>query len=118
MQRVYVILPLSSGAKFRMLNLLLRVAVVSVLVFAGPAAAHDYWENHEPVDPVTKFKCCGENDCRSLAEGIVTRVDGGYPMRDTLEVITDEHVQPSPDGHFWRCVWGGQTRCFFAPFTY
>ncbi len=97
---------------------LIAAPIYAGLICAGPAGAHDFWDNREPVDPVTKFKCCGENDCRSLAEGLVTRVDGGYQMRDTEEIITDDRVQPSPDGHFWRCVWGGQTRCFFAPFTY
>jgi hypothetical protein len=99
--------------------ILLRMAFISALTFAGSAAvAHDFWDNGDPVDPVTKFKCCGENDCLSLAEDLVTRVEGGFLFRDTQEIITDDHVQPSPDGHFWRCVWGGQTRCFFAPFTY
>ncbi|MGP0060257.1 MAG: hypothetical protein ACLPID_13320 [Beijerinckiaceae bacterium] len=99
--------------------ILLRIAFISALTFAGSVAvAHDFWDNGDPVDPVTKFKCCGENDCLSLAEDLVTRVEGGFLFRDTQEIITDDHVQPSPDGHFWRCVWGGQTRCFFAPFTY
>lgn len=94
------------------MKILLCVALASALTFTGPARAHDFWDNHEPVDPVTKFKCCGENDCRSLAEGLVTRVDGGYQIRDTHEIIADEHVQPSPDGHFWRCAWAGRLAAF------
>ena len=23
---------------------------------------------------------------------------------------------PSPDGRYWRCIWNGEIKCFFAPF--
>jgi hypothetical protein len=26
-----------------------------------------------------------------------------------------QEAQPSPDGHYWRCAWGGTRKCFFAP---
>ena len=32
--------------------------------------------------------------------------DHGVPFGEAM---------PSPDGHFWRCQWGGARKCFFVP---
>jgi len=86
-------------------------------------SAHDFWENGEPVDPATKIKCCGKNDCYTFyppkydeTTGKLIygwpepeRVDGGYTMIDRSgkkRFIADKHVQPSPDGFFHACEWG------------
>jgi len=35
---------------------------------------------------------------------------------ETAEFVPVERAQPSPDGQFWRCFWGGELKCFFVPF--
>lgn len=73
--------------------------------------------------------CCGEKDCAVFLRGTITAVAGGYAVdavfRLTVSGIdTDYAVKefvpyaeatPSPDGQFYRCFWGGQRKCFFAP---
>ena len=36
-------------------------------------------------------------------------------VRSTRETVPFSEALPSPDGHFWRCQWGGSRKCFFAP---
>jgi hypothetical protein len=31
------------------------------------------------------------------------------------ETVPFSEALPSPDGHYWRCQWGGSRKCFFAP---
>jgi hypothetical protein len=93
------------------------IGLAIAFAFAGirAVAAHDFWIDGKKVDPITKKLCCGENDCKMISLEIahVTRV--GYRLDDTGETIPWHRVQISPDGAMWRCRWGGQTQCFFAP---
>jgi hypothetical protein len=91
------------------------LAAAVALAFVSRATAHDFWIDGRKVDPATKKLCCGENDCRMvpLSEAHVTQ--DGYRLEDTGEIIPWRRVQPSPDGAMWRCRWGGETQCFFAP---
>lgn len=59
--------------------------------------------------------CCGEHDCSPLADDDVKPVDGGYLIKSLKETVPYSEAQPSPDGHYWRCAWGGERKCFFAP---
>jgi len=59
--------------------------------------------------------CCGERDCFELAEGDVSVISVGYFVRSLEEIVPFSEAQPSPDGRFWRCQWGGSRKCFFAP---
>lgn len=107
-------------------------ASAAAFLSCAPAHAHDFWENGEPVDPVTKFKCCGKNDCRPLDPAEAQETDGGWHVLDAQGVwrfLTFDRVQPSPDGKFHVCEWGqadssseevstmtaGRIKCFFAP---
>jgi hypothetical protein len=111
---------------------LILAACAAALLICAPARAHDFWDNGEPVDPVTKAKCCGKNDCRSIDPAEAQEADGGWHVRDAHGVwrfLTFDRVQPSPDGKFHVCEWGaldayssevstttpGRIKCFFAP---
>lgn len=74
--------------------------------------------------------CCGERDCGELVAGKVVayadgyHVDAIFRITTTTGTIIDEEVHetvpysqstPSPDGVYWRCRWGGERKCFFAP---
>lgn len=59
--------------------------------------------------------CCGEKDCVEYAATDVKPVDGGYLIKSINEFIPHNEAQPSPGG-YWLCQWGGQRKCFFAPF--
>src|SRR5262249_10688228 len=59
--------------------------------------------------------CCGEQDCPALADDDVAITAGGYLVKSLREVVPFSEAMPSPDGHFWRCAWGGARKCFFAP---
>jgi hypothetical protein len=39
----------------------------------------------------------------------------GYFVIKTNETIPFSEATPSPTGTYWRCHWGGQRKCFFAP---
>jgi hypothetical protein len=59
--------------------------------------------------------CCGERDCFELADEDVGIISTGYFVRSIRETVPFSEAQPSPDGRFWRCQWGGSRKCFFAP---
>jgi len=59
--------------------------------------------------------CCGERDCVELAAADIQITPGGYVVKATSETIPFSEATPSPTGTFWRCDWGGQRKCFFAP---
>lgn len=59
--------------------------------------------------------CCGEKDCAELADGDIVPAPGGYLIKSLNELVPQQEVQPSPDGRYWRCFWGGKRKCFFAP---
>ena len=61
--------------------------------------------------------CCGERDCRELADSDVGITETGYLVKSLKETVPYQEAQPSPDGHYWRCAWGGTRKCFFAPPT-
>ena len=61
--------------------------------------------------------CCGERDCRELVDADVGITETGYLVKSLKETVPYQEAQPSPDGHYWRCAWGGTRKCFFAPPT-
>jgi hypothetical protein len=65
-------------------------------------------------------ECCGPRDCAPVAEGGIKRVNGGFLVLETGEVISEREALWSIDDRYWRCrytsgVKMGQTRCLFAP---
>jgi hypothetical protein len=105
----------------RRLSVVLFIASVWCFEFTYAVFAHDVWTNGEKVDPITKFKCCGESDCHLIPVDGLQQVDGGWEIKLHAAVepdfVSNDRVQPSPDGQFWACEWGGQVRCFFAPMS-
>jgi hypothetical protein len=59
--------------------------------------------------------CCGERDCAEIAGEDVNITGAGYFVRSISETVPFSEALPSPDGHYWRCLWGGARKCFFAP---
>jgi hypothetical protein len=62
--------------------------------------------------------CCDGSGTK-IADDIVNSASGGALFTDRPgEVIPFSRIQPSPDGHWWRSVWGGEIRCVFGPMAY
>lgn len=61
--------------------------------------------------------CCGEQDCARLADDDVEITSAGYHIKSLDETVpfNQVHPQPSVDGGYWRCAWGGSRKCFFVP---
>jgi hypothetical protein len=87
------------------------VLLASPVLAHGPAA----WIQNGNYRNAAGEQCCGERDCRELKDGnVVIRTDG-YLIKSYLEIVPFSEAQPSPDGKYWRCQWGGIRKCFFAP---
>ena len=99
---------------------------------AASAAAHGpaAWVASHSLKNAAGELCCGENDCGVMVAGTVAATPAGYQVDATFKIVTtngtelleDVHelvpyseAQPSPDGAYWRCRWGGKRKCFFAP---
>jgi len=83
---------------------------------AFPALAHGpaEWIQRGAYKNAVGELCCGERDCGEIAADDVKAVPGGYLIKSRNEFIPHSEAQPSPGG-YWRCEWGGQRKCFFAP---
>lgn len=90
---------------------------------AAMACATAYASAHGPAEWIQQggYKnavgelCCGERDCFELADGDVKVTPDGYYVVSKDELVPYAEAQPSPDGRFWICIWGGTRKCFFAP---
>jgi hypothetical protein len=113
---------------------LLGIALlVSLFMAAKPARAHGdaAWIEAGKYTNAAGQLCCGERDCGVFHDGKITttpagyRIDGTFRIHNSLmrtttdvevhELIPYSEATPSPDGRFWRCAWGGERKCFFAP---
>jgi hypothetical protein len=96
-----------------------RAALTALLLMVAPLRpvhAHEeaqwIWAMHP--------QCCGPRDCVAVSDGGVARVNGGYLVRETSEMIPDRDALSSIDEHYWRCRYStgsraGETRCLFVP---
>jgi hypothetical protein len=96
----------------------LSVLITMLLIFGSAriALAHGEAEWIMAVEP----RCCGPNDCAPVAEDGIKRINGGFLVRETGEVVSDRAALWSIDDHYWRCRYTsgartGQTRCLFVP---
>jgi len=95
-----------------------RILMLAVLLGGARVEAHDEWLSGQRVDPKTKELCCSGADTK-VVDDLVQSAAGGVSFTDRPgEVIPFIRIQPSPDGHWWRSTWGGQTRCVFGPMSY
>lgn len=81
------------------------------------ARAHDLptdWIGQERRTNAEKQLCCGEGDCHPFTVDQVKVMPDGYHFSDG-EVVPFNKVAPSIDNLYWKCVWGGETKCTFAP---
>lgn len=88
------------------------------IILAHQKIASDAW-----VDRTKNKKgerCCDAGkDCHSLNPEEVKHVQGGVNIRlgEQTLFIPGEEIMPSEDGRYWVCYWGGQVKCFFAPYS-
>ena len=62
--------------------------------------------------------CCGKRDCLPLASDDVVPTRNGFYIVSLKETVPYHEATPAPKeagGRYWRCAWGGQRKCFFAP---
>ena len=93
------------------------LATVAAMAALSLARAHGpaEWINTGGYKNAACELCCGERDCFELADGDVTITAVGYFVHSLEESVPFSETQPSPDGRYWRCQWGGSRKCFFAP---
>ena len=96
-----------------------RAALTAVLLMVAPlhlvhahGEAQWIWAMHP--------QCCGPKDCVAVSDGGVARVNGGYLVLETSEMIPAREALSSIDEHYWRCRYStgsraGETRCLFVP---
>lgn len=96
--------------------------VLSLLLCASPALAHDHWIRAQNLtDPLSGESCCNVNDCVPVLPGGVQEVSGGYLLVGTGEFVPSARViWKSPDGLWIRCQYMagtniGKTRCLIGP---
>lgn len=74
----------------------------------------DNWIGQERVKNGKGELCCGEGDCFHFEASQIKTTPQGYVFPDG-QVVPFNKAAPSVDKFFWRCIWGGETKCVFAP---
>ena len=93
------------------------VAGLLAALFIGSVKAHDdpdNWIGQEQRRNVDGQLCCGRGDCFPFTTDQVTVMPDGYHFPDG-HVAPFNKAAPSIDHFYWKCVWGGETKCVFAP---
>ena len=114
----------------------LALCALAFVAMISPALSHDQWGNPNWIanghytSPVDGSHCCGLADCAVVDQENVQEITGGLHVRgvvtygsgagaivqDINEIVPHAEIQPSRDGHYWRCKRpDGSRRCFFAP---
>lgn len=96
-------------------RLVLAALAVSATLSLAKAHGPAEWIQRGNYKNAAGELCCGERDCAELATGDVAITAAGYFVVSIRETVPFSEAQPSPDGHYWRCQWGGTRKCFFAP---
>lgn len=88
----------------------------------SPVLAHDEaaWIQERNIKNSIGQLCCGERDCKSLEESDVKITPDGFYIVSLKETVPFSEALPLPEdartlGKYWRCEWGGERKCFFAP---
>ena len=91
-------------------------AAALALCFAVPASAHDALSGW-----TYPLSCCSDHDCYEIGPADFETTAAGYRIIASGELLewTDRRIQPSGDGRWHRCSYGGAktalTICFFVP---
>jgi hypothetical protein len=96
-------------------RLALAAAVVAATMSLAGAHGPAEWIQRGGFRNAAGELCCGERDCVEISSDDVGITAAGYFLRSIRETVPFNEAQPSPDGQFWRCQWGGARKCFFAP---
>lgn len=81
-----------------------------------PVAAHE-----APSGWIYPMMCCGNQDCRRVADHMIGEKPTGYLVRFNNEMIgyRDKRIKQSPDGEYHWCSHSGNdltsTICLFVP---
>lgn len=96
------------------------VLALALVGYAKFARAHGdaQWIEQGRFKNIIGELCCGERDCNPIADDdVITKPDGFYIV-SLKELVPYAEATPTPPeggGRYWRCAWGGQRKCFFAP---
>lgn len=97
------------------------ILAIAFSLFSLPVVAHGPadWIQRGYYTNSAGDLCCGERDCFELEDvdvkfGYLKTVPGFFIGPIGMFVPLSE-AQPSPDGKYWLCQWGGERKCFFAP---
>lgn len=88
------------------------VVLCLACLYASGAWGHDWYTGTENSRGQL---CCGGQDCHMLADSDVKEVAGGYQVKGYARPVPYGELQPSPDGKWHMCFWGGEIKCFFGP---
>jgi len=91
------------------------IALVASIGAAASAHGPAQWINDGQYKNEMGELCCGERDCAELADDDVSATADGYFIKSLRETVPYSQAQPGRDGKYWRCQWGGERKCFFAP---
>jgi hypothetical protein len=93
--------------------------LIIVLLLVVSAGAHDNpedWIGQERRTNAAGQLCCGRGDCFPFEAKQMITTPAGVAFPDEPEnIIPFDKFAPSMDRFHWRCRWGGETKCVFAP---
>jgi hypothetical protein len=97
----------------------MRSIVFGLMLLASPVWAHDNptdWIGQERRTNAAGQLCCGKGDCFPFDPKQMKVTPQGMAFPDEPDnIIPFSKFAPSVDGFVWRCRWGGETKCVFAP---
>lgn len=100
--------------------LVLIIVSIVLLIMAlsiHHARAHDAptdWIGQEKRTNAAGVLCCGKGDCFPFTADQIKVKPDGYHFPDG-HIAAFKNAAPSVDGFFWKCEWGGEVKCTFAP---
>lgn len=95
----------------------LTVLIFAFMAFGGKAKAHENptdWIGQEKRTNAAGVLCCGKGDCFPFTVDQIRVMPDGYHFPDG-RVAAFITAAPSVDGFYWRCEWGNEVKCIFAP---
>lgn len=104
----------------RGIALLALACALLIVLWNRGGLAHEFptdWIGQERRTNDRNELCCGAGvDCHDFAAQQMTITPQGFAFPDEPEnIIPFAKFAPSADARFWRCRWGGETKCVFAP---
>lgn len=104
-------------ASRRNLGIALVVIVAALCWWMMPGWAHDNptdWIGQERRTNAAGVLCCGKGDCTPFTVDQVKVMPDGYHFPDG-DIVPFDKTAPSVDHFYYKCVWGAERKCTFAP---